>query len=170
MVRRSGPDHRQPGSYLLYCPQSLAVNCPSGSPARRPKLLKTPFSGKSNLAHLHSRSFRVPRQSVGNCGQQNGARWTSFYDREESVQPGAWVDFFRQSTTARNRQCAAGTQQRRPPAHKTSSPGYQICLLPRHRQVQPLLWSDKVVVGVRAQIDLHPVHLPVKYAGLARVV
>ena len=43
-------------------------------------------------------------------------------------------------------------------------------LLPGHGQVQPFLGSDEVIVGVLAQVDLHPVVLPVKYAGLAGVV
>ena len=43
-------------------------------------------------------------------------------------------------------------------------------LLPCHGQVQPVLRSDEVIVGVLAQVDLHPVDLPVKFAGLAGVV
>lgn len=31
--------------------------------------------------------------------------------------------------------------------------------LPRHRQVQPFLWTNEVIVSVLAQIDLHPVDL-----------
>ncbi len=43
-------------------------------------------------------------------------------------------------------------------------------LLPCHRQVQPFLRSDEVIVAILAQVELHPVDLPVKHAGLARVV
>jgi len=43
-------------------------------------------------------------------------------------------------------------------------------LLPGHSQVQPFLRGDEVIVDVLAQIDLHPVDLPVKFAGLASVV
>jgi hypothetical protein len=40
-------------------------------------------------------------------------------------------------------------------------------LLSGHGQVQAFLGSDEVIVDVLAQIDLHPVDLPVKYPRLA---
>ena len=43
-------------------------------------------------------------------------------------------------------------------------------LLPCHGQVQPFLRSYEVIVDVLAQVDLHPVDLPVKYASLVGVV
>ena len=58
-------------------------------------------------------------------------------------------------------------------------PGVNFCvghrritgvLLSCHGQVQPFLRSDDVIVAVLAQVDLHPVDLPVKDAGMASVV
>jgi hypothetical protein len=43
-------------------------------------------------------------------------------------------------------------------------------LLPGHGQIQPFLWSDEVIVDVLAQVDLHPIDFPIKYAGKAGVV
>ena len=43
-------------------------------------------------------------------------------------------------------------------------------LLPGHRQVQPFLRRDEVIVDVLAQVDLHPIDFPIKYAGKAGVV
>jgi len=42
--------------------------------------------------------------------------------------------------------------------------------LPGHGQVQPFLRTDEVIMVVLAEVDLHPVDLPVKYTGTAGVV
>ena len=39
-----------------------------------------------------------------------------------------------------------------------------------HRHVHPFLRTDDVVVGILAQVDLHPVNLSIKDAGIAVVV
>src|SRR5580700_1613402 len=39
-------------------------------------------------------------------------------------------------------------------------------LLPCHRDFQSILWADDVVVSILAQVDLNPIHLARKGAGL----
>jgi len=47
---------------------------------------------------------------------------------------------------------------------------FRLMLLPRNGEVEPFFRGDDVIVDIPAQIDLHPVDLPVKYARIASVV